>query len=389
MSVNSMSFEQSATLLNELRQQVTGQKSAAPVNNGEFVSVGTPLLQNGYDPIINAITQMVSRTIFSIRPFSRKFPGLRVSEQRYGAITRKLNIADKPFEDNQAFELVDGQSIDQYKVDKPNILQTNFYGATMFAKKYTIFRDQLNSAFSGPDQFAEFMTMVTQNTLDMIEQAHESMARLTLNNFILGKSDANNGVINVITEYNADTHSSVTAQTVYEPANFPNFIRWLYARIATLTTMMTERTGEYQIQVTGKEVMRHTPLSRQKVYMMAPLLNEINARVLADAYHTDFLRISDVEGVNFWQAFDTPDTITGKPTYLATDGTLTPPASDVTATDVIGVIFDEEALGYTVVNQSADVTPFNAAGDYWNTYYKFVDKYWKDFTEKGIILKIA
>ena len=389
MSVNSMSFEQSAALLNELRQQVTGQKAAAPVNNGEFVSVGTTLLQNGYDPIINAITQMVSRTIFSIRPYSRKFPGLRVSEQRYGAITRKLNIADKPFEDNQAFELVDGQSIDQYKVDKPNILQTNFYGATMFAKKYTIFRDQLNSAFSGPDQFAEFMSMVTQNTLDMIEQAHESMARLTLNNFILGKSDANNGVINVITEYNAATGSSVTARTVYEPANFPNFIRWLYARVATLTTMMTERTGEYQIQVTGKEVMRHTPLSRQKVYMMAPLLNEINARVLADAYHTDFLRISDVEGVNFWQAFDTPGTITGKPTYLATDGTLTTPASDVTATDVIGVIFDEEALGYTVINQSADVSPYNAAGSYWNTFYKFVDKYWNDFSEKGIILKLA
>lgn len=389
MSVNTMSFEQAAALLNELRQQVTGQKAVAPVNSGEFTSVATTLLQTGYDPLLSAISQMVSRTIFSIRPYNRRFAGIRVDNQRYGAITRKLQIADKPFENDARYELVDGQAVDMFEVDKPNIMQTNFYGAEVYEKKYTIFRDQLDNAFTGAEQFGEFMSMVTQNALDMIEQAHESLARNTINNFILGKQAAANGVINLLTEYNNETGESLTPTSVYAPANFPNFIKWMYARVATLTTMMTERTGAYQIQVTGKEIMRHTPLDRQKVYMRSPLLNEINARVLADAYHDDFLRWSDVEGVNFWQAFNDPDAIQGKPTYMKTDGTLETAAQDVTADNVIGVIFDEEALGYTVANQWSATTPLNAKGGYWNTFYHFTDKYWNDFTEKGIILKLA
>ena len=43
MSVNTMEFKQAATLLNNLRQQVTGQTTIAPADTSEFVSVGQTL----------------------------------------------------------------------------------------------------------------------------------------------------------------------------------------------------------------------------------------------------------------------------------------------------------------------------------------------------------
>ena len=49
MAVNSMSFKQSSTLINEVLSQMTGQTSIAPVDESEFVAVGTTLLQAGYD----------------------------------------------------------------------------------------------------------------------------------------------------------------------------------------------------------------------------------------------------------------------------------------------------------------------------------------------------
>ena len=380
-----MGFEQAATLLNNIRKQVTGETAIAPANTSEFVSVATTTLQQGYDPVLQAITQMVSRTIFSIRPYTRRFAGIQADSEKWGSITRKLSISDKDFDEDKRFELVDGQSIDMFKVSKPEILETQFFGANIFNKSMTIFRDQLDNAFSGVNEFQRFMTMCTTNMSDMIEQAHESMARLTIGNFIGGKVADSADVIHLLTEYNTQTGSSLTATTVYAPANFPNFIKWLYARIATISQLMTERSTKYQVQITGKTINRHSPLDRQKVYLFAPLLNEMNARVLADAYHDDFLRFSDTEAVNYWQSIDTPDEIKVTPVMLNANGTVTAREAQ-TISKIVGVIFDEDALGYTTIHNWSATTPFNTKGGYWNIDHNFTERYWNDFTEKGVIL---
>ena len=385
MSVNTMTFEDASAILNNIRQQVTGEASLAPVNTAEFVSVGTTLLQSGYDPVLNAITQMVTKTIFSIRPYSRKFGGIKVDSEMWGSIVRKLAVADKAWEVNEEFDLVDGQSIDHYKVSKPDVLELKFYGAEDFAKHYTIFKDQLNNAFTGVVEFSRFMSMVVQNVSDMIEQNFESIARMIIANYVGGKKVANNGVIHLLTEYNAETGLSLTTTTVFAPANFGDFMKWVYARIATLTSLMTERSTEFQINVTGKPITRHTPYEYQKVYLYAKLLNDMNARVLADTFHYDFIEYADVEAVNYWQSIETPMSIDVTPNYLDVDGSIKTGAEQ-NITNLVGVIFDREALGYTVMNEWSATTPLNASGGYWNTFYHFLMKWWVDYSEKGIIL---
>ena len=386
MSVNTMNFEQAATLLNAIHSQVTGSAQLAPTDVSSFISVAQATLQAGYDPVINAISQVVGRTIFSIRPYNARFKGLQMDSQKWGAITRKIAIADKAFEDNQAFNLVDGQSIDPWIVNKPEVLQLNYYGFDTYCKSFTIFKDQLDSAFKGPEEFGSFMTMVTQNALDMLEQAKESMARLALDNFIAGKINAQNGVIHLLTEYNHEVGGSYTATTIKDPANFPAFIKWAYARIATLTNMMTERSQMFQIQVTGKELTRHTPFDRQRVYLLNWLLNNIDARVLAETYNYKFLEFADVEAVNFWQSIQTPDAINILPVVLQNDGTLDSPASAVNQSAVMGVIFDEDAMGITLQNEEVAVSPYNPRGSYWVEYHKATMRYYNDFSEKGIVL---
>ncbi len=386
MSVNTMNFEQAATLLNAIHSQVTGSAQLAPTDVSSFISVAQATLQTGYDPVINAISQIVGRTIFSIRPYNARFKGLQMDSQKWGAITRKIAISDKAFEDNEAFNLVDGSSVDPWIVNKPEVLQLNYYGFDTYTKSFTIFKDQLDSAFKGPEEFGSFMTMVTQNALDMLEQAKESMARLALGNFIAGKIDANNGVIHLLSEYNQEVGGSYTATTIKDPANFPAFIKWAYARIATLTNMMTERSQLFQIQVIGKELTRHTPFDRQRVYLLNWLLNNIDARVLAETYNYKFLEFADVEAVNFWQSIQTPDTIDILPVVLQNDGTLDSPASAVNQDAIMGVIFDEDALGITLQNEEVSVTPYNPRGSYWVEYHKATMRYYNDFSEKGIVL---
>lgn len=389
MAVNDLTFNQLSTVLNSIVQQATGKQAQQVTNTAEFVSVAQTALKTGYDPVLQAISQVLSRTIFSIRPYTRKFGGLMVSNQQFGNIVRKLNIADKDWENDSRFELTDGSSVDMYKVNKPTILQTNFYGANVFEKSLTIFKDQLDCAFSSPDEFGRFVSMTMTNASDMIEQAHENLARATLANFIGGKISGDTAsVIHLLTEYNTITglETPLTAETVYQPANFKPFMQWVYSRVASLSSLMTERTQKFHINVTGKEISRHTPVSRQKVYLYAPARYQTETMVLADVYHDNFLRMADNETVNFWQSIDKPDEINVQPVYLQADGTLKTDGEPVNKAGIFGVLFDEEAAGYTVVNQWSAPTPFNVKGGYSNIFWHFTDRYWNDFTENGVVL---
>jgi hypothetical protein len=404
MAVNDLTFNQLSTVLNSIASQATGKTALTATNSNEFVSIAQTALKTGYDPVLGAISQVLSKTIFGVRPYSRKFGGIEVSNQRFGNITRKLNISDGDFEDDARNALVEGEAIDMYKVHKPNILQTNFYGANVYEKFVTIFRDQLDCAFSSPEEFGRFISMVMQNITDQLEQARENLARATIVNFMGGKiaGDTSN-VLHLLTEYNTLTGSTLTATTVYLPANFKPFMQWVYSRIATLSAMLTERSEQFHINVTNfggtyntdtkvssggtdKTVMRHTPMNNQKVYLYAPARFQTESMVLADTYHDNFVKYADKETINFWQSIKTPDSINVKAAYMVGTGEIVTPAAATLTNAVFGVIFDEEALGYTLVNQWSAPTPFNAKGGYSNIFWHETARYWNDFTENGVVL---
>lgn len=386
---NTLTIDQVSTVLNAIVAQATGNAAIAAADTKDFVTVAQTGLLAGYDPLIGAISQVLSRTIFSVRPYTRKFKSLEADSITYGNHVRKLNIADKAAQNDGRLPLTDGVAVDQQQVSKPTILQTNFYGAQTYERQYTIFKDQLDTAFSSPEEFARFISMVVQNVSDMIEQDHEQFARLTVANYIGGViagPNAANQVVHLLTEYNTATGLSLTATTVLQPANYPGFIKWAFARIAALSALLTERSEVFHTNVTGKPIQRHTPESEQRVYLYAPSKFGIESRVLADTYHDNYLSMAQHEAVNFWQAIKTPDTINVKPTFMKADGTLQTPTNAVVQANVFGVIFDREAMGYTTVNQWSSPAPFNAKGGYTNVFFHFTDRHWNDFTENGIVL---
>lgn len=386
MSANELTLNQISTVLNSIVNQATGKTTIVPTNTSDFVTVAQMGLKSGYDPLLGAISQVLSRTIFSVRPYERKFKGIEASNQRYGNITRKLMISDKDFQDDSRLPLTEDESVDMLKVNKPKILQLNFYGANVYERFLTIFRDQLDTAFSSPDEFASFVSMTMQNATDLLEQARENLARLTVANFIAGKIEGDtDNVIHLLTEYNALTGLALTSTTLYEPDNYKYFIQWAYSRIASVSSLMTERSEKFHINVTGKEVKRHTPQRMQRVFTFAPDRHSIEARVLANTFNDNYLKLSSNEIVNFWQSIDTPDTINVKPTYLLPTGALKTAENAIEQDKIFAVIFDEEALGYTLVNQWSSPSPFNARGGYSNIFWHETCRYWNDFTENGVV----
>lgn len=389
MAANNLTFEQASTFLTSLYTQATGQSSMTPTNTSEFVTVAQAVLKTGYDTVINSISQVLGRTIFSIRPYTAKFKGLTVDEQRYGAITRKINFVDSDIENDERYTLTDGQSVDMFKVKKPKVLQTNFYGGNTYQQHITIFKDQLDAAFQSYEEFNRFISGVMQNVMDQLEQVHEAESRAALMNFALGKKAGDSAnVIDVLEEYNSKTGSSLTSETLFNSDNYVSFTKWLYAYINTLMRSMSERSAKYHINVTGKEVMRHTPADRMKAYIAADFLDSIESVALPSIFGADRMKMIDWEPVTYWQSINAPLVMGGVPSYLAADGTIATAANTVTL-GVVGMLFDEDACGITRINQWSERTPFNAAGGYSNIYWHFTERYWNDFTENGVILVIG
>lgn len=399
---NDLSFNQLSTVLTAITNQATGVNNIAPVDTSSFVTVAQTALKTGYDPLTTAISQVLSKTIFSVRPYTRKFKGLNVSNQRYGNHVRKLLTIDKPFEDDDRLKLTDGQSIDQYKVNKPKVLQTNFYGANQYQKSVTIYKDQLDCAFSSPDEFASFISMIMQNASDMIEQAHEETARATIANLIAGifameteespgtgmaKANGEKRAVNLLKLYNQETGKSLMVADVFKAENFEGFVKFAFSTINTTADLMTDRNTLFSSQLTGYPILRHTPKDRMKFYLYTDLVNKINSEVYSTVFNPDFLKTVDFETVNYWQSSLSPTSVNVKPTVLKNDGSLIN-TQNVQIFNVFGVLFDEEAAGYTTVNEWSQPSPFNARGGYYNQFWHFTDRYWNDFTENAVIFYI-
>ena len=399
-TINEMIVHQASTVLNSLVAQATGQAVITASTPGEFVSVAQTALKTGYDPILNAMSQMWGRTIFSIRPYTRKFKGMEMSLDRWGNACRKISVAEQPVKDDERFTYPagydatqtpadgNGKSVDMFKMNKPDILQTNFYGQSVYENIYTVFRDNLDVAFTGPDEFMRFNSMVAQNRSDKLEQYRETIARGLLVNYIASILEENKAgrVVHLLTEYNELTEQQLNTENVFQPANFKSFMEFVYSRIANISRIMTERSEVFQTVINGKHVMRHTPPNKQKVYILSRFMDMFDAMVKANTFHDNYLKYTDYEGVNFWQSIDDPTRIMANAKYTKTDGTV---ATGNTVTDnrtIFGVIFDENALGYAQVNAWNSLTPFNPVGGYWNDVDHVNFRTIQDMTEKGVVL---
>ena len=388
MSVNVMNFEQAATLLTSLHAQATGQSGIVPTDESGFVSMAQATLRAGYDPIINAISQMIGETLVAVRPSNAKLAGLEKTGEQWGGIKRKINFIEGVPEDNKAYDLVDGASIDPFVVKKPKVLETHYYGRDMYSDIYTLFDYQLETAFSSSSEFARWVSGLMQHFANQREQWLEDMRRALISNFIAAKYTADGGtgdmVVHLLTEYNAATGGSFTSTTIKDPANFAGFTRWLYARMNTLARMMSERSEKYQQRITGKPIMRHTPAADLKAYMLAEYKDMIDAMGLAVTYNDNYLKTADTEGISYWQSIDAADEIQVTPAYIDTDGAIAA-ASPVTLTDVVGVMFDRDACGYHIYRDKITAQR-NERASYTNMFPLVEVQLMNDITEKGIVL---
>lgn len=385
MAVNNMTIEQAYQVVADLAEQATGETVLTPTDLSSYITVGQKALSNGYDPLLNAISQVLQRTLIAVRPYERKFKSLAVTNDRFGAITRKLNFGDGDIQENVSYELEEGVSYSPWTVKKPVILQTNFVGSDTWEMEMTVFTRQLDVAMKDPAELARLMTGLMTHFSNQREQKAEQLARATVTNFIAGENIIGN-VVHLLTEYKQETGlNDLTVTTVKQPQNFPAFVRWAYARIGEVSSLMTERSQMYQQVITGYKIMRHTPVNYQRIYLNDNFLKHITAEVKSITYNDNYLETADHEGVNFWQAIESPMAINVKPVYIDNTAEIVTAEQAQEMDNVIGVIMDRDACAYNIYQDTLEASPYNPKSESYNLIHKTRTQYSNDFTEKGVV----
>lgn len=408
-NVNTGIVYQASTVLNTAIKQATGQNVLATNNNGEFVSVAQSVLAGPHlDPILGQLSQMWGKTIFSSRPYTAKLRGLEMDDTRWGNITRKIKQRTSDLEDDKRFtgpNAVGGSgSVDMYDVKKPNVIEACFYGQSVYENHVTIYKDNLDVAFKDASEFMRFNSDVMVNRSNKLELAYETAKRGTLANAIATciNAPSNGRVFKALTAYNNATGLTLTAQDIWKPANLEAFARWLYAEISAQVNMMSEYGVQYQIG--PSDLYQHTSADRLRAFINTDMLEKMKACVLAPVYHDDkYFDLSKAEAVNFWQAPDKPLHINGKFStstwnnstnkYSKSDVTVNTESvgsgADAESQPVIGFLMDMDAAGVAKVNAWNQLTPFNAAGGYWNDWDHANIKTRLDVSEKMMAIVLA
>lgn len=392
MSVNTMTFEQSAAYLTALYKEATGQFPSIQIaNTADFTTVGTTLLQGGVDPIIGALGQVLDRTIFAMRTYNKKFEDITVDEIRFGSITRKLNYLDNDLDTtDDRLSLTDGLSVDPYVVKKPKIYCMNYYGAHVHQDSITIFRDQLDSAMRDASEWGRFLSGLMTNIDNKHKQIEEADIRGIIINFITAKyaHDSANA-INVLQEYYNETGTTLTPANMFAPANYVEFTRWLAAYMQTLVDKMAERSIKFHMNLTGREVMRFTEGADLRKYISDKVLNNITAVAQSVTYNAD--KISNIaEGakkITYWQNIENPYSVKATPAYLdVATGNVVDETSPILVENIIGILFDRDALGMVKRSTWSGATPFNPRGGYYNLFYHWTNTTWNSFDENFVLL---
>lgn len=324
-----------------------------------------------------------------MRPYDAPLKRLQVTGDDWSNHVRKINFCDTDPVTDKAWTLEDGQSVDMYEVHKPKVLQTNYYGQTNYSRVYTQADTQMEAAFKGPEELAQFWSSFVLHLSNQIEADRRNLANNLMANHLTGMTVTSpHSVVYLLDEYNAQQGTSLTVKDVYKEANFPGFAKYAYGRINDISRLMKERSinwhQNWEIGGTTYNIMRHTPYDRQHLYLYSGTQSQIDARVIPEVFHDNMLKYRDAEQVTFWQNIDKRETISATPVVTTAAGVASKHKA-VQLSNVFGCLLDWDAIGYTPKLSRVVPTPMNARGLYTNFWYHYGWSWYDDFTENSVL----
>lgn len=369
-----MAVKQIYDIVNSVNKQTMGVTDLTVVDEQGLISLGdTVLSTNGLaDTWLNSLAQRIGRTIISFREYKSKYSDMVLDSLQWGNIVQKIKVSMPEATKDESYDLVDGESVDMYKVANPKVKQSFFTTETPYQFFVTVKRRQLEEAFTSETSMNGFIGAIYGEVQNAIELSLESLARNCINNFIGEKFKAEN-TINLLSLYNTETGKNLTSTTCLHDREF---LAFCVSRIKLYSRYLENMSTNFN---DGTQT-RHTPKSLQHLRVLEDFESRLETVVQYQAFKDGYVKLENYHTTSFWQSLDKPDQINVK---ISSDGTA------IQKKGIIAIMYDRDALGLYKKDSWNSTTPFNSAGGYYNTYYHHKELYFNDLSENFVVFVIA
>lgn len=364
-----METNQIYDIVNSTVSQAIGDTALTAVDTQGLISLGNVVLSSStnVEAFLNTLVQRIGRTIYRFRSYQNKLKDLTIGDMEYGCILQKLRTEMPEAELDPTYSLVDGESIDMFKVSKPKAHQKLFVTRTPYMFKITIQRETLKEAFLSPEAMGSFISLIYGEVRNAIELSLENLGRLTISAAMA--ETENTQKIHLVTDYNTENDlSGDDAKTAATFLTDPNCLRYAIFRINNMIDMLQDMSVLYNPEGV---LPTFTNAENMKIRVLSAFQRRLETVVEYAAFHDQFTKIDgSYSTINFWQSEQTPSSIDIE---RPSDGT------EVEQAGIVAVIHDKDALGIYQISESVLTSPVNAAGQYFNVFYhlrqsRFVDR---------------
>lgn len=408
-------------IVNLVAKELTGQNGTIQkVTSDNFVSVGETILSAPMENVYNALSIPLLRTLIAARTYDDELllfnalnSGVYSSRMRKISYLSKYALPSGAFNTDLYTNLAPGftngqnkdsngdpQSTKSMWEQNPVIpIELNFGGQSVWDHGITWHKYQAKNAFTDEASFLRFWEGALVENANDIKMEKNAFRRVALLNFIAGMADlsaSGTTVINLTSAFNTKFGTSYTTaqlQTTY----LKEFLAFFVSTFKTISKNLKKRSLNYHVNISKTvngvtyNLLRHTPTNRQRVILYEPLFIDSQANVLPEIFNPEYLDLkTQYEGVMWWQNENNPMAIDVEPSIpdFSVTGQQVK-GNRVQLSNVVGLIFDEDAIMTDFQLDDVDTTPLESRKKFRNTWYTMSRNLINDFTEKAVLFIMA
>lgn len=398
-----MEVKQIYTLINSVSKEVLGKTDIVQEDLTGIVDLGTEVFnQNAVDNYVKSLVNHIGKVIFVNRPYAGKVPSVLMDAWEFGSVLEKISADVPEAEENDTWNLTDGETYSQDVFHKPTVSAKFFNSKVTFEVPVSITERQVKESFSNAAQLNGFISMIYAAVEKSMTIKADALIMRTINNMIaetvladaqaFGAAAAGDMTgadlssastarcVNLLKLYNDKTGAS-TKLTAAKAITDPDFIRFASYVMGTYADRLQSISTVFNVG--GKE--RFTPKDMLHVVLLSDFAKAAQTYLYSDTFNRGDVLLPQAETVPFWQgsgqSYEFAFANTGSINIKESGGKA------VEISGVLGVMFDRDALGVCNLDRRV-TTNYNAKAEFFNNYYKFDAGYFNDTNENFVVFFI-
>lgn len=378
-----MKVTQVKDLVNSAIKQTTGTSVLLKEDLSNVVDVGSEIFgAESVDSFVKKLVDRVGYTVFNSRVYQGSIPSVLMNSWEFGSVMEKVETEIPAATENDSWNLQDGHEYNQDTFYQPKVSAKFYNSRVTFDIPLSFTEIQVKSAFNSATELNSFISMLVTSVQNAMTVNLDNLISRTVNNmtaYTINHANTNQAV-NLLTLYNAQTGSTLTAQ---KALTTPDFIKFANQQIMLTQGRFSKLSTLFNIG--GKQ--KFTPMSEQHLILLDDFATSSKVYLESDTYNENLVQLANFETVPYWQGSGTSYSFDDT-SAIDVSITIDNQPKEIKRKGIIGLLFDTNALGVSCMNQRV-TSAYNARAEFYTNFTKFDAGFFNDLNENFVVFYIA